>query len=86
MRVGVRIGVAAVALLTAPASSVWAWEAGKPDDPAAHAAARTAVKALGPDRGGLATVADTRPLLSEARLLASEVRDVGGLGLGLKAT
>jgi hypothetical protein len=61
------LGSAAVALIVAIATPVWAWDPANPDDPAADAAAKDALRVLGPDRGALALVSDIRSLVSEVR-------------------
>jgi len=81
----VRVGLAAAALLASSASPLHAWEADKPDDAAAHAAARAALTALGPDRGGLPILADRRDVASDTRDVASDTRDVAGMGVALRA-
>jgi len=75
----VRVGVAVAVLSLAAVPPVSAWQADKPDDPAAHAAANAALAALGPGRGALA-------LDSDVRTLTPEVREVAGVRLGLTAS
>ena len=69
----------ALALL-ASVVGVGAWDVANPDDPAAHAAAREAVQALGPNRGALDFVPDIRTIEGlEARSLSARATDVDAI-------
>ena len=74
--------VALAVLILGPVAA-WGWDPAHPDEPAAEAAAREALAALGPERGGLAVSADARTVERDVRDLVGLRAGVGGGGLAV---